>query len=241
MTTVCFLILIFVAALVQGMTGFGFGLFAVGLLPFLIPVKAVVPFVAFGTLLSVLHSLWALRGRVCPGVALPSLIGALLGTPVGILLLTRLDPRSVRLILGVTLAVFAAYSLGASRAPPSLRLGVRWGYAFGFAGGALGGSVGVGGPPVVIYACFQDWSKDVVKSVLLLNFALTAVLRIVLYSVKGLVTVEVLRFVAYAIPVLFTGTFLGHGLYERVPQAQFRRLLYALLLLIGVLQAVRSL
>ena len=73
----------------------------------------------------------------------------MVGIPLGVLMLKRVDETVVLTILGVVIVGYAVYGLLKLKLP---RLdGAFWPYLVGFLSGVLGGAYNTSGPPVVIY------------------------------------------------------------------------------------------
>jgi uncharacterized membrane protein YfcA len=119
LVTLLFVVLsAFCAALLRGFTGFGFAIAAVPLLSLGLPPAQVVP---LSVLLQILASLIDLRtaARTTDWRSLAWLSpGLVVGTPLGLMLLTRLSARHARLMFGLPI-IGSALLLGRGlRLPP---------------------------------------------------------------------------------------------------------------------------
>src|SRR3974390_776597 len=91
-----FLVATFAGALVAGLSGFAFALVAVSIwLSILTPLQTATLIVAFGLIVQA-YSVWKLRQALVWNKLWPFLIGAAIGVPVGVAILTRADPVHVR-------------------------------------------------------------------------------------------------------------------------------------------------
>ena len=89
-----FLFATFAGAFVAGLSGFAFGLVAASLwLYILTPLQSATLIVAFGLIVQG-YSVWKLRRAIDWRKLLPFVVGAALGVPAGVTLLTWSDPRS---------------------------------------------------------------------------------------------------------------------------------------------------
>jgi len=102
------------AAFAVGLTGYGFGLIAMGILPYVVTVTDANGLVAVLGLVVTLTSLVPRIRQVRLRVLLPLLVGALAGVPLGVLVLVRLDERLLRALLGAVILVALAGSLHGS-------------------------------------------------------------------------------------------------------------------------------
>lgn len=223
---------LFVAALVQGATGFGFGLVGLGLLGTLLAEFTDASVVlAVPCLTLTVAMLWRLRRRVELRRMLPLLVTAVVCIPVGVLALKHARPEALYLVLGLLLAAAviqqAVPHLAAHRWHP-----VWLGVPCGVLSGLLGGAFNTGGPPVVAYVASQRFGRF--RHVVTLQFAFTVfnVARIINLTAFGLLTWPlVLRGLA-AVPAVLLGMFVGLRILSRMSDRTLRIIVaFALLLL----------
>ena len=110
------------AGFVSGLAGFGTGLVALGFWLHAIDPVLAAPLVAICSVVGQVQSLVSLRQSVRRARLWPFLVGGLLGVPVGVLLLDRLDITTFRAAVGVFLIIFCSAMLLARRIPT-----VAWG------------------------------------------------------------------------------------------------------------------
>src|SRR5262249_35384440 len=105
-----FLFATFAGAFVAGLSGFAFGLVAASLwLYILTPVQSATLIVAFGLIVQG-YSVWKLRGALNWQKLWPFIVGAAVGVPAGVTLLTWSNPRSVRIAVGIILILYSVYA-----------------------------------------------------------------------------------------------------------------------------------
>ena len=228
-----------VAAFVQGVAGFGFGMVAMGLLPLVLPLTVAVPAVAVLGGLSNAAVLAENRGGLRRDAVLPLLAGAFVGVPLGVLFLHEADPRLVERALGIALVLYALHGLLArtagSGAPP---VASRWrdgvGAVAGSLGGVLGGAFNTGGPPVVLYVAWRRYPPAVVKAALQCFFLVSTAYQLALFAASGTLSETALRTAAVGLPSLGVGLFAGIALGRRLDAAAFRRVVLVVLLVLGI-------
>jgi uncharacterized membrane protein YfcA len=202
------------------------------LLPLFLPERLAIAVVAVYCLTVAAQIAWRVRHHIRWASARPLLIGIVLGTPPGVLLVKVSDPLTIKLILGVTLIAYCAWALtlGARirprRLPPSL------GYLAGLLSGALG-AFNTGGPPAVVYTTVAGWDKETTTSSLQLSFVLTSIIQLPGFALTGVLTAESLLLNAQLLPAMALGVFAGGRLHDRIDQQTFRRGLLAVLLVVG--------
>lgn len=143
-------VIVFLAGILTGVTGFGFSVLSVPLLLLVFePHQVVVIALCLVPLTSaVLLLAPGLRGQVRAGT-FGALTGfSVLGLPVGILLFEHVDPLWVTSLMGLVLLGYAAYGLTGAG---TVALRRHWVAPSGILGGILATSTGLSGPAVAMY------------------------------------------------------------------------------------------
>lgn len=233
-------IVIFAASsYLQSATGFGLALVALAFLPLLMPVKEAVSLVTAFTLFITVSIMWWNHTGFCLRSALPLIGGMLAGVPLGYFFLRSLDGDSVVRVLGAVLVALALLELAGSKLR-GLSMPSWTAAPFGLGGGLLAGAFNVGGPPVVVFAYSQDWSKTRIVSVLQAVFIGGGLCRNGLMIAHGEYTLRLLGLVAIAVPPALAAVWLGKKTLDRVSLPVLRRVVFGLVLLIGVGYLVRG-
>src|ERR1700675_3172930 len=106
-----FLVATFAGALVAGLSGFAFGLVAASIwLYILSPLQTATLIIAYGLIVQG-YSVWKLRHALDLQKLWPFMLGAALGVPVGVGILTWANPGHVRIGVGVFLVLYSLYAL----------------------------------------------------------------------------------------------------------------------------------
>ena len=229
-----FLLATFAGAFVAGLSGFAFGLVAASLwLYVLTPVQSASLIVGFGLLVQS-YSVWKLRAALDWHRLWPFVIGAMLGVPVGVWLLTATDPRSLRLAVGVVLIAYSLYALFRPQLKLAAAVTPAADAAVGFANGLLGGLTGLAGIIITIWCNLRGFPKEVQRAtfqpVAVVVFATAAFWL----GVNGSLTLDTAKLFALGLPFLFAGTWLGLKLFGRIDETAFRKIVLALLFVSGV-------
>lgn len=235
-STTIFLIttILAVSALAYSTLGFGYALMAMPLITLVTDdVTLATPLVALGaTVLS-----WIMAGSDLRQIEISSawrlIVAALIGTPVGLAILLLAPGPLVTTILGIFLIVFSLYNLTRPHLPEIRRQG--WVYLFGFTAGLLSGAYNVGGPPLVLYGTLRRWSPAKFRATLQGYFAVTGIYILIMHGLSGLWTAQVWRLFLWTIPLQIVAVWLGAKINRRIPLTLFTRLLYVILILLGVL------
>jgi uncharacterized membrane protein YfcA len=223
---------LFVAAFTQGVTGFGFGLVAMALLPLFASARDASVLVGIFSLFSSVSVLASVRSSFRWRDMLYPLVGMFLGVPFGVYALAMLDEQAIRRLVALVVLV-ACVQVGV----PGLRQGRRlhpiWGLPIGVVGGVLGGAFGIGGPPVIAYASTQDWDGGRYKAMLCSYFSASNAYRLVLLITAGLITRPLVTLGAVALPALFLGTYVGIRTFRRLSVDAFRKAVLVTLIVLA--------
>lgn len=222
---------LFVAYLVRGICGFGSGLIAIPVLSLLLPIQMAVPLVVMLDFLASAGQGGANRKLIqLPevGTLLPF---ALAGVGIGITLFQVLDATVLKVALGVFVICYALYSFWEPTVRPVSRF---WAAPAGLAGGTVGTLFGTGGPFFVTYLKARGLDKSQFRATFAAVFLIDASFRISGYLGTGIVTVDLLRWLAMGMPIMVAGMYLGGHLHTNIPPRTFSIAISVLLLFSGV-------
>jgi hypothetical protein len=231
-------LVMFLGSFVMGLTGFGIALVAMAFLPWLMsPVTAIVVLTLYAFVFSLVVVV-PLRRDLTPRRLVDLLVGTVVGAPVGVWALSSLPVSTLNRFIGLVLVVVVALELRGVM--PTRLVGGGWGLGTGFLAGLLGGAVGTPGPPVIVYATTQGWSPRTIKANVLGFFVANQGVILAGYWWAGLLTREVMTVAAvFSLPALAGGA-TGVALFGRLDAARFRRVVFALLLVSGLVLLVRG-
>ena len=215
------------AALVQSLTGFGFALVAVSLLPLFMDLHLAVSLVSAVSLVNNVALWWYHRDSFEWSRVAHLSAAALVTIPVGVIGLQYVPEHLALQGLGLLVLAFVVYS-GLQLSLPELT-GRPWAYAFGAASGVLTGAFNVGGPPIVIYASCNQWSPQQFKSNLPGVLCVLSSVAIATHFWQGDFDATLMTQVGYASPFFAAGLGLGLWLSNYIDAAAFRQVVLVLL------------
>jgi uncharacterized protein len=236
MVNLLLFMIIFLAALLQTTSGFGFALLAMPLVALVVGVKAAAPLVAVVGFALYAVNLMRYRRSFEPRVVLPLAMAAALGVPLGVWSLSNLDEELVKSVLGVILILYAVYNIWRPRTAP-LRSEL-WAYPAGFLAGCLGGAFNTPGPPVIVYGNLRQWPRNLFRSTLQAVFLFSSSLVILSHVAAGNLTRALLPTYVPLTPALLLGVWVGSLVDRRLNHERFRTLVIVLIFASGVLLLV---
>lgn len=242
-------LVVLLAGVVRGLTGFGFSALCVSCLSVFLPPAQVVPALF---VLEILASISLLK-TCWPDVHWSWLRVLVLGNvvfiPLGVLTQQSLSDTSMRLLIAGIIGAIALMQLQGLRphGPPGKAL--QWGTSM--ASGWLNGLAAIGGIAVAMVFNQTRLAPTVMRASLVVLFlftdllallclAIMAHLAIVPTSLPDISGLTVFWSAAW-LPAMLIGIWLGHRQSARISAPRFRRLVQILLLVIALLMTVRVL
>ena len=224
---------LFLAAFVRSLAGFGDALIAMPLLTALVGLTVATPVVGLATVVisvAVLATSWR---SLDLATSWRLLLASAAGMPLGLLLLTRVDEWVMHLLLGIVLVGYGLYNLLRPGLPALRHEG--WAFPFGLVAGILGSAYNTSSPPVIIYGTMRRWPPDTFRATLQGFFLVNSLMIVTSHGLAGLWTATVWEMVLWSLPALLLGIVAGIAVQRRIPDASFGRLVYALLVALGVI------
>lgn len=223
-----------IAGFVQGLSGFAFGLVAMSFWAWSLAPQLAGPMTVFGSVLGQSLSLRMLRRSLDWRLAWPFLAGGVLGVPLGVALLSRIDAAVFKAAVGGVLILWCPAMLLAARLPRITAGGAWADGAAGLVGGVMGGLAGLTGPAPTLWCMLRGWDKDVQRGVFQSFNLFMNALALAAYAMSGLITAEALRLFALVAVAMVAPTFLGAWVYARLSHSAFRQLILVVLFLSGI-------
>jgi uncharacterized membrane protein YfcA len=161
-------------------------------------------------------------------------IGAAIGVPLGVYILTWANPSHVRAGVGVFLILFSLYSLFRPAMKPITAGGKGADAGVGFLNGVLAGITGLAGILVTIWCGLRGWPKDKQRAVFQPAAVAIFIMSALWLGARGVVTAQIGWLFFLGLPALLAGTWLGMKLYGKLDEAMFRKVVLVLLLVSGI-------
>ena len=215
----------------------GLGALATPLLALAVP-----PVTAAALLLPILLvqdvvSLWAFRHSWKGWIVAWMLPGAALGIALAAIFSASVPEAKVLLVLGIITAAFGAYRLWAERGgrivAPSTSPG--WvGTLFGVACGISSQIARAGGPPFQMWVTPRQLPHKTFVGTSAITFAAINWMKVPSYILLGSLGREVVSAALMLLPLAVAATWAGVWLVRRIDSARFYRLIYALMVALGL-------
>ncbi len=221
------------AGFVNGLTGTGFGLVALGFWLHVMSPLTAAPLVALCSVAGHVQSLPRIWHGIDRARLLPFLVLGLAGVPIGTALLDHVRVQPLKLGIGVLLVFYCAW-MAFVRHPPIVRGGGKVAdAAVGFVGGVLGGMASLSGPAPTIWVQLRGWGKHEQRGVNQPFNMVVLMAAFVSAAIAGFLDRTFWIWSAIVVLSTLLGAHLGLALYGRVDDRQFRRIVLVLLSLSG--------
>jgi uncharacterized membrane protein YfcA len=219
--------------IVNGLTGFGTAITAMGIWLYAVPPPVAASLAVICSVVSqfqTLHLIW----RTIPWRrALPFIIPGVLGTPLGTLLLPHIEPKFFKLGIGCFLVVYSAYVLVRRGEIKSDWGGNAADAIVGFGGGILGGLTALSGVLPVVWTDVRGWTKEQRRGIVQTFNIVILTLALASHAASGLLTRQVLLTAAVALPATIGGAWTGAYIYRRLADRGYQRVVMMLLFVSG--------
>ena len=223
------------ASFIQRTTGFGFGIFIMTLLPFLMPSYGEAT--TLSGLLALTTSLvitWKMRRYIAWSRLLPILVTFVLVSGAAIFVLSKVEDHLLRQILGIMLVLTDLYfAFFSKRIKLKTTLPVQ--ITVGTLSGLMGGFFAMQGPPAVLYFISSEEDKEHYMAMTQCYFVIGNLLMTVVRAMNGFLTPAVGVNYLYGLGGVAIGSSLGAYVFSRIPGRAFRYIVYSYIGISGVI------
>lgn len=228
-------LIILAAMFLRTVTGFGSALIAIPLLALLYSAKFAIPFIMlYECLIDVM-----ILGKDSLNMKSelkddwPLVASGLIGVPLGTEVLILSDEWLLKVLMGVALILF------------SILLLFNWNFklkrdrtasaASGLLGGFLCGSIGMPGPPMALFLSSQGFEKADFRKLMVIFLTVIDFSTFFYFLWIGLIDLEMLQQSLKLFPALVIGFLAGRSVFDKIDEANFRRLTLMTTLVAGIL------
>lgn len=232
-------LIMFAAATIQGIAGFGRALIAAPLIALFIPadetvvIMIMLGFVGAMVMVIKTHRHLHLK-RMIPMVAF-----GVLGSIAGVRILSILPVKELKIVMGAFIIVSAVILATGFRVKiKNEKIAYS---AAGFLGGLTNGAISFGGPPTVLFLQNMNEEKNAFRANLSFFFLIIGLVGSVNLLINGMLSGSLaVQAGILSVPTIL-GTFFGNFLSHRFPEEIFRKIVLAILFAAGLMAIIMSL
>jgi uncharacterized membrane protein YfcA len=228
-----------IGSVARGYSGFGFSALLVSSWSLVTdPARAVVVALILEVLASILQAVSVWRDVAWKRVRL-LMVGALIGTPFGVLVLAHAPREPLKLGIAIFVLVSTLLLLGDLKL--RVRIGALGTAMVGVVSGIANGSVAMGGLPVALLLTASGDTPAVIRATVVAYFFLLDLTGLFFLARQEVITRQDLSFAVLSLPVLAAGIWLGSRQFLGTTADAFRRTTLLLLIVIAAIGIVRAL
>lgn len=235
-TTTIILLIIFCtgASFVQRVCGFGFGIFIMTMLPYLMPSYG--ESTTLSGMLSATQSVYILFTHykyINWKRLIPITITFLIVSFFAIEYVASASESHLKLLLGIILILMGIYFLfinGHIHVKPTLKLQI----SMGSISGAMGGLFGMQGPPAVLYFLASEKGKDEYLAMAQTYFLIGNVVMTIFRAHHDFLTPTVRINWLYALLGVLIGSILGKFIFDKISAETLRKIVYVYMIISGI-------
>lgn len=231
-------VLVFLAAIVRGYSGFGFSLLAVTSLSLIYSPAEIVPSIFLMEVAASLHLLPGIWNDIHWRSILLLLVGCAIGTPFGVWALANVPAAPMQIALGLfvllsTALLWSGYKM--TRMP-----GRAFTLATGAVSGLVNGAFSTGGPPVILFYFASPAAVAAGRASLIAYFLGTDIIAIPFLGHQGLITRDAVLKALIFLPALAVGIWLGSRSFRAANAETFRKYVLVLLGALAIIICVKG-
>ncbi|MBO7335855.1 MAG: sulfite exporter TauE/SafE family protein [Lachnospiraceae bacterium] len=183
---------------------------------------------------------WKNRKKLDKKIFIPLIVLVLLGSIPGAFLLKTVNPRYVKIVLGVVIILLGVEMLLRDRDILKFRESKAVLFIIGLISGVLCGMFGIGALLAAYVGKVTD-NSDGFKANMSIVFIFENTFRIVLYSVLGIITLSGIKYVLMLLPLMLLGLFLGMKSSSVLKEKTVKTLVVVFLIISGIMMIVTNL
>lgn len=221
--------IVFFAALIQSIAGFGYALLAAPLLTLIMEPKEIVTFLLFSGMYLNAIIFFQVMKDVCLKDIKYLFIGNTVGIIPGMLILRTINVPIFKLFIGVILLFSVATII--SKFTWKIKNVKREEVITGFVAGLLGASTTMGAPPMILHMFNRLKDKAQIRARLVAFFTLGTLMMAVIFVFSGTIEIkEAVGLPVYALPVVMFASALGKKIFFHINHELFEKLAICLIL-----------
>ena len=228
---------ILLASLVRGFSGFGFSASSVSLLTFILPPKEIVPIILLLEIIasfSMIPSIWK---KINWRFVIFLLFGVLIGTPVGVYLLSVLEPKMTHLIISITVLLFALLLLkGYKNKDLNHNLSK---FFVGSVAGTVNGFGTLAGLPIALYFLIIAAEPAVIRASLAALFFFTDFYALILAYFNDILNITAIYRTLPLILIVPIGVSIGTKLFSESSKESYRKYVLYFLIVVSIFGLIR--
>ena len=228
---------VFIASIVRGFNGFGFSATCISGFSFILPAIEIVPIILILEVLISIFMIPYIWNKIDWNFVLKILIGILVGSPLGLLLLKYLDSEVTHLSVCIIIIFFSFLLM---KGYSNQNINNNSGKFFtGIVSGTLNGLTTLGGMPVALFLLVTSIQPAIIRASLAALFFLTDIYA---FALSFLVNIVDMTTIYRTLPLIFIlpiGVFIGDKFFVKSKEETYRKVVFYFLITVSVIGILR--
>jgi uncharacterized membrane protein YfcA len=229
--------IVFIASIIRGFNGFGFSATCISGFSFILPAIEIVPIILILEVIISIFMIPYIWNKIDWNFVLKLLIGIIIGSPVGLYLLTNLNPETTHLFVCLLIIFFSMLLM---KGYSNQTINNNYGKFFtGIISGTLNGLTTLGGMPVALFLLVTSIQPAIIRGSLAALFFLTDIYAFVLSFFSGIVDMTTVYRTLPLIIILPLGVYLGNKFFIKSEEETYRKVVFYFLISISIIGIFR--
>jgi len=223
---------VFVASIIRGFNGFGFSATCISGFSFILPAIEIVPIILILEVLISIFMIPYIRNKIDWNFIIKILIGIIIGSPIGLLLLKYLPSELTHLLICLMIIIFSILLM---KGYSNTKINNNYAkISTGFIAGTINGFSLLGGMPVALFLLVTKIKPAIIRGSLAALFFLTDTYAFVLSFFGGIVDMTTIYRTLPLIIILPIGVFIGDKFFVKSKEETYRKVVFYFLIFISI-------
>ena len=228
---------VFIASIIRGFNGFGFSATCISGFSFILPAIEIVPIILILEVTISIFMVPYIWNKIDWNFVLKLLIGIIIGSPIGLYLLTYLNPETTHLSVCLLIIFFSILLMTGYT---NQKINNNYGKFFtGIISGTLNGLTTLGGMPVALFLLATSIQPAIIRGSLAALFFLTDIYAFILSFFAGIVDMTTIYRTLPLIIILPIGVYIGDKFFVKSKEATYRKVVFYFLIFISIFGVFR--
>jgi len=228
---------VFIASIIRGFNGFGFSATCISGFSFILPAIEIVPIILILEVLISIFMIPYIWNKIDWDFISKILIGIIIGSPVGLILLKYLDSEITHLSICIIVIFF---SLLLMRGYSNQNINNNFGkFLTGIVSGSLNSLTTLGGMPVALFLLVTSIQPAIIRASLAALFFITDIYAFVLSFFAGIVDWLTIYRTIPLIIILPIGVYIGNKFFVKSKEETYRKVVFYFLIVISIIGILR--
>ena len=228
---------VFVASIIRGFNGFGFSATCISGFSFILPAIEIVPIILILEVLISIFMIPYIWNKIDWSFVSKILIGIMIGSPIGLILLKYLDSEITHLSVCIIIIFF---SLLLMKGYSNQNINNNFGkFLTGIVSGTLNSLTTLGGMPVALFLLVTSIQPAIIRASLAALFFLTDIYAFILSYFAGIVDWLTIYRTIPLIVILPIGVYIGNKFFVKSKEETYRKVVFYFLITVSIIGILR--